>query len=75
MINRDVDDMEDIIDPLLMRKRSGKCIAQMLVRSGFGRVSSREAALEAVCDVLSNAEAFGKVPAASDILAAVRKVQ
>lgn len=38
MEDLDVDDMEDIIDPLLMRKRSGKYIAQMLVRSGFGRL-------------------------------------
>jgi hypothetical protein len=35
---RDVDDMEDIIDDLLMRKRSGKYIAWMLVKSGFGRL-------------------------------------
>jgi hypothetical protein len=42
MNNRDVDDMEDIIDPLLMRKRSGKYIATMLVRSGFGRLPIEE---------------------------------
>lgn len=38
MENREIDDMENIIDPLLMRKRSGKYIAAMLFRSGFGRL-------------------------------------
>lgn len=40
--DRDIDDMEDIIDPLLMHKKSGKCIATMLARSGFGRLSRQE---------------------------------
>lgn len=35
---RDVDDMEDIIDGLLMRRKSGKYIAQTLANFGFGRV-------------------------------------
>lgn len=38
MSNRDVDDMEDIIDGLLMRRKSGKYIAQTLVNCGFGRL-------------------------------------
>jgi hypothetical protein len=35
-------------------------------------VRKQQAALEAVCKVLSNADAFGEHPAGSDILAAIR---
>lgn len=41
MSARVVDDMEDIIDPLLMRKRSGKYIAQTLVENGYGAPEAR----------------------------------
>jgi hypothetical protein len=32
---RDIDDMEDIIDPMLMQRLSGKRIAEELYRAGF----------------------------------------
>lgn len=35
--SREVDDMEDIIDDQLMRRRSGRDIAQALYSCGFGR--------------------------------------
>ena len=35
--SREVDDMEDIIDDQLMRRRSGRDVAQALFACGFGR--------------------------------------
>lgn len=46
MTARDVDDMEDIIDDLLMRRKSGKYIAQTLVNCGFGRLPAPMASAE-----------------------------
>jgi hypothetical protein len=38
-----IEDMEDIIDPLLMRKKSGKYIAEALSAAGFGLVADAKA--------------------------------
>ena len=46
--------------------------ANWLWRQASRKPRHYEAALEAVCDVLSNAEAFGQPAESNDILAAIR---
>lgn len=48
MSNYDVDDMEDIIDPLLMRKKSGWHIAVKLHTAGFRKIFDGDCGLSNV---------------------------
>ena len=60
---RTIEDMEDIIDPLLMRKKSGKYIAEALSAAGFGLVADAKAeALEEAADEMDGLERLSGYP-------------
>ena len=50
MSTHDIDDMEDIIDPMLMQRRSGKRIAEELHRAGFRQIFDGDCGLSSVKD-------------------------
>ena len=50
MSNLDIDDMEDIIDPMLMRRPSGRRIAVALHKVGFRQIFDGDCGLSRISD-------------------------